>query len=63
MVVGDKVAYLFEDEDGNLVDDGVVWTIEKDYGFNVFFIGNEEAFCDLVPESCLRIVDKIGIEK
>jgi hypothetical protein len=57
MVVGDKVVYLFEDENGNIVDDGVIWTIEKDYGFNVFLIGNEEDFCDLVPASCLRIVE------
>ena len=47
MRVGDRVLYYDEE-----------YTVEKDYGNGVFFIGNEVEFCDLVPESHLTLVEQ-----
>ncbi len=55
--VGDKVNYLqYEKPDE---DDDIVWFIEIEYDEQqVFMIGNEDDFCDMVPAKLLRkIID------
>ena len=49
MTVGDHVIY-----------DGVRYTIEKDYGNGVFFIGNADSFADLVNDFELILVTDIA---
>ena len=52
--VGDKVRYfVYGDE-----DDGEDYVIEKEYyEKQVFLIGNEDCFCDMVPAIFLRLVE------
>lgn len=53
--VGDLVTYHpYAPDDDN--SDGVVYQVERDYGNKVYFIGNADAFIDLVPSHMLRKV-------
>ena len=46
--VGDRVLY-----------DHYEYTIEKDYGNGVYFIGNKDAFVDCVPACCLTLTENM----
>lgn len=46
--LGDTVLYI---------EDNKVYVIEKDYGCNVYLIGNTDSFVDMVPESMLKEVN------
>jgi hypothetical protein len=44
---GDRVRYQ-----------GKVWSIEKDYGNGVYFLGRKDAFCDMVPDHLLKLAKR-----
>lgn len=47
MKIGDKVLYQKE-----------TYVIEKDYGNQVFLVGNEVAFYDVVPAHMLTLIEE-----
>ena len=45
--IGDKVRYQ-----------GLVWSIEKDYGDGMYFLGRKDSFCDMVLDHMLKLAKK-----